>query len=332
MESNQALEQTTYGIGTAASLSGLTVHTIRVWERRYSAVEPGRTDTGRRRYSMVDVERLSLLKQLTDLGESISTIAALEDDVLKDRLASCRSHAREMRHTDIGPVRLAVLSGAADRLVDSLSRHTPDLTCVTATASIDEFKADIRHGQANVLLLEYPAIDGPTLDEIVDIKQAATGSRCVVLYRFARAENIRLLEGQSIVAIRAPADGAGLLRAITSEPALSSSEIQPEPKARPAFMAADDLLVTQRMFTDGQLTKLAALSTSIQCECPAHLADLVRSLSAFEVYSSQCENGNPEDAELHAYLHAQTARARSLIETAIDKLLGIEGIELNKGL
>jgi len=281
---------------------------------------------------MADVERLGLLKQLTDLGESISTIAAFEDHTLRDRLESCRSQAREMRYTGIGPVRLAVLSGAADRLVASVSEHLPGLTCVIATASIEEFKADIRHGQPNMLLLEYPAIDSHALSEIVEVMGVASHARCAVLYRFARAADIRQLEEQSIVAVRGPADAADLVRAITAGPALSLPDIPVQRPAKPSLLAEEELLVTQRLFSDTQLTQLAAISTSIQCECPSHLVDLVRSLTAFEVYSSQCENGNPQDAELHAYLHAQTARARSLIETAIDKLIGIEGIELNQTL
>lgn len=329
MKSNHAPQQTTYGIGTVASLSGVTVHTIRVWERRYGAVKPDRTETGRRRYSMADVERLGLLKQLTDLGESISTIAAFEDPVLRDRLESCRSHARDMCSSEIGPVRLAVLSGAADRLVASLSEHMPSLTCVTATASIDEFRADIRHGQPNMLLLEYPAIDSHALNDIVEITSAASRARCAVLYRFATAADIRQLEEQSIVAVRGPADAADLVRAITAGPALIVPDLPTQSPTKPSLLSEDDLLITQRLFSDLQLTQLGAVSTSIQCECPAHLVDLVRSLTAFEVYSSQCENRNPRDAELHAYLHAQTARARALIETAIDRLVGIEGIELN---
>ena len=45
-------------------MTGLTDHTIRVWERRYSAVVAERADNGRRQYSEQDVEKLGLLKRL----------------------------------------------------------------------------------------------------------------------------------------------------------------------------------------------------------------------------------------------------------------------------
>ena len=64
----------------------------------------------------------------------------------------------------------------------------------------------------------------------------------------------------------------------------------------------------------------------MDCECPAHLVDLVISLSAFEVYSAQCENRNPEDAALHADLHRTTAQARALMEQALTQVATAEGL------
>jgi hypothetical protein len=55
-----------YGIGAVAKLTGLTDHAIRVWERRYSAVVARRAANGRRVYGPADVEKLRLLKSLTD--------------------------------------------------------------------------------------------------------------------------------------------------------------------------------------------------------------------------------------------------------------------------
>lgn len=64
-------------INHAAELSGITAHTLRAWEKRYQAIVPGRTHSGRRTYSFADVEKLRLLKQLTDNGFTISQIANL---------------------------------------------------------------------------------------------------------------------------------------------------------------------------------------------------------------------------------------------------------------
>ena len=50
---------------------------LRVWERRYDAVRPGRSAGGQRRYSDADIERLRLLQAATRGGRSIGQIAGL---------------------------------------------------------------------------------------------------------------------------------------------------------------------------------------------------------------------------------------------------------------
>lgn len=57
--------------------TGLTGHAIRVWERRYGLVCCKRTATNRRLYSDEEIERLRLLKSLTNCGHRISNIACL---------------------------------------------------------------------------------------------------------------------------------------------------------------------------------------------------------------------------------------------------------------
>lgn len=63
--------------------TGLTPHTIRVWERRYGAVVPERTETKRRLYSEEDIERLILLRRGVLAGHSIGRIAGLPPEELK---------------------------------------------------------------------------------------------------------------------------------------------------------------------------------------------------------------------------------------------------------
>ena len=71
-----------HSIKAVSRKTGLSAHVIRVWERRYKAVQPSRTGTNRRLYSEADVERLGLLKQATQAGHSIGTIADLPVDRL----------------------------------------------------------------------------------------------------------------------------------------------------------------------------------------------------------------------------------------------------------
>ena len=66
-----------YTMKVVSRRTGLSPHVIRVWERRYGAVEPGRTESNRRRYSDAEIERLRLLHEVTRAGHSISTVAHL---------------------------------------------------------------------------------------------------------------------------------------------------------------------------------------------------------------------------------------------------------------
>ena len=55
--------------------TGLSASLLRAWERRYTAVEPGRSDGGQRLYSEDDIRKLLLLKDLVDRGHNISQVA-----------------------------------------------------------------------------------------------------------------------------------------------------------------------------------------------------------------------------------------------------------------
>ncbi len=77
MDKHTTNDHKLHPIRVAVRRSGLTSHAIRVWERRYQAVVPGRTPTNRRAYSDQDIERLRLLHQATVQGHSISRIARL---------------------------------------------------------------------------------------------------------------------------------------------------------------------------------------------------------------------------------------------------------------
>ncbi|MDE3197570.1 MAG: MerR family transcriptional regulator [Acidobacteriota bacterium] len=88
-------------IRVAAKLSGLSVDVLRVWERRYRAVEPGRTDRVRH-YSQEQVQRLILLRELVTRGHSIGQIASKPDAELRDLLnASQAAPRREPVASDI---------------------------------------------------------------------------------------------------------------------------------------------------------------------------------------------------------------------------------------
>jgi methanogenic corrinoid protein MtbC1 len=62
--------------------TGLSADLLRAWERRYDVVKPSRSETGRRRYSDADIERLRLLYRATLGGRSIGQVAELPTEAL----------------------------------------------------------------------------------------------------------------------------------------------------------------------------------------------------------------------------------------------------------
>ncbi|NOU23660.1 MAG: MerR family transcriptional regulator [Methyloglobulus sp.] len=75
-----------YLISTVSKRSGVKSDLVRAWERRYQAVSPSRTEGGHRVYTDLDIARLKLLNQATNNGHSISQIAQLSLDDLKNLL------------------------------------------------------------------------------------------------------------------------------------------------------------------------------------------------------------------------------------------------------
>ena len=81
-------ESAQYLIKTVSKRSGVKSDLVRAWERRYQAVTPTRTSGGHRIYTDQDIARLKLLNQATSNGHSISQIARLSLEDLKNLVKS----------------------------------------------------------------------------------------------------------------------------------------------------------------------------------------------------------------------------------------------------
>jgi DNA-binding transcriptional MerR regulator len=98
--------------------TGLTAETLRAWERRYSAVSPGRSENGRRVYDSADVHRLQLLATLTRRGFRIGDIANLSEKELMRRIEASHDPS------DIGT--RSKKSQSVSELIDALDRFDFD--------------------------------------------------------------------------------------------------------------------------------------------------------------------------------------------------------------
>jgi MerR family transcriptional regulator, light-induced transcriptional regulator len=73
-------------IKVVSERTGLTAHVIRSWEKRYSILQPERSGGNQRLYREEDIELLLLLRQATEAGHPIRTVAKLSEDKLRSLL------------------------------------------------------------------------------------------------------------------------------------------------------------------------------------------------------------------------------------------------------
>jgi hypothetical protein len=174
-------------------------------------------------------------------------------------------------------------------------------------------------------VLEYATVQPEQIREIGALLLRVGAARAVVVYNFAARSTLERLESPRIVPIRGPVDTAGLHRWITM---LHARPIQPPNLLSDAGVDISGPLPSRR-FDDATLAEIARASATVRCECPHHLVDLISSLTAFEAYSEECEVLNVEDAALHAFLHSATAQARSLLETALARVVEADDIPID---
>lgn len=85
---------------------------------------------------------------------------------------------------------------------------------------------------------------------------------------------------------------------------------------------------TPRRFGPEALARLLEITSTVQCECPNHLARIVSAVVAFEDYARGCEDRNAEDARVHRLLYDHAVQARAILDEALAQLLVHEGISL----
>jgi hypothetical protein len=144
-----------------------------------------------------------------------------------------------------------------------------------------------------------------------------------VLYRFAAEPTCAALATAGTALLREPQNDTvlgqwlqGVLPSVAQSGAAARDPAQPAPTASP------------RRWDDAALADFAGLSSTIACECPRHVAELLMQLSHFEAYSAECRHRNAADAELHAYLQQVAGSSRERFEAALEHVALHEGLIL----
>ena len=317
----------TYRIGAVSRLTGVPADTLRVWERRYTVVMPVRSDTGTRLYGSEDVGRLALIKRLVDRGDAISSVANLSLAQLRERFSG--TDLPECRHAPEGPCRVAVLGLALGERLRLDASALDGLELMGIYEGPEALLAATARDTPDLLLFDCPTVHTDQVRELGRLLVQSGAPRAILVYHFASRGTLERLEARHILAKRAPVDVLDLRRRCLALHQNAQGVVQRH--AEPTDGVDISLPIPRRRFADGQLARIAAFSPTLSCECPRHLTDLVSALAAFEGYCEECESRHTDAATLHAFLHASTAHARALMETALARVVAAEGIEIGAG-
>ncbi len=134
-----AIPEKGYSIRVASRMTGLSVDTLRMWERRYAFPSPLRNGAGNRLYGEADVERLILIARAMKVGYRAGEAIRMREQELTQVLASqppARTRAGDDRSTDVARLLDLVRSDDAERL-----RH--ELRRITGVIGAKRFVADV---------------------------------------------------------------------------------------------------------------------------------------------------------------------------------------------
>jgi DNA-binding transcriptional MerR regulator len=312
----------------------MPVATLRVWERRYGLTQPALSASGQRLYSADDVRRLALLKQLTDLGHAIGSLAALDMAQLQ-QVASTHAGVLAARSalepalqppSSAQPWRVAVIGAAlGQRLQQPALRRglSRPLQLLGPFADAAQAAAALQGTPVDALVVHAPRLHEAWLGSLQAAAPALAALPKAVLYRFAAEPTCAALAAAGTALLREPQNDTvlgqwlqGVLQAVAPPGAAARGAARPKNAVAP------------RRWDDAALVDFAGLSSTIACECPRHVAELLMQLSHFEAYSAECQHCNAADAELHAYLQQVAASARERFETALEQVALHEGLML----
>lgn len=335
--SDGLLESPRHRSGAVARMLGMPVATLRVWERRYALTQPELSPSGQRLYSVDDVRRLALLKQLTDLGHAIGSLATLDMTQLQGVAATHARMQGTAQHVVTAPVtapvpawRLAVVGAALGRRLMRpalLRRIGRPVVFLGPFDDAEQAAAALQGLDVDAMVLQESHLQEDWLAGIDAAVPALALVPKAVLYGFAADTVCDALSTAGVALIREPQPDAVVAQWLRS---LSLATSAQEPSRARSVLWADD--VPARRWGDAALADFASRSSSIACECPRHMAELLVQLAHFEDYSASCEHRSAADAELHAYLRKVAAASRARFESALEHVALLEGLILPSSL
>lgn len=208
---------------------------------------------------------------------------------------------------------------------------------VYSADNVNQWDIETERIEADLVVIECTTVFPETVNIIKEKTRAVGASMAIVIYHYTQQTARGMMaRARLLTPLRAPITNEDLKYVCEADLAMatirnSSLEMMEYNDEESSEEALESNKVPIRKYDDAVLNRLAKISTSIDCECPHHMAALLKSLNAFEEYCKMCESRNEEDIVLHSLLHTKTAQARSIMENALTVLADVENIDLEEG-
>lgn len=207
-----------------------------------------------------------------------------------------------------------------------------NLTLSIATDSRSELLAAAGTVKVDALVADLALLGDSPDAAIAELESALKPELTVIVYAFAKWEVVERLRSANRQLMRAPVSARALRSSMIGlivKHLASGARSVPPPTQQSSLLRLEQP-APMRRFDDMQLATLQDIASTVDCECPNQVADLVLALNAFESYSAQCENRNEKDAKIHRMLARTTGHARAVMEYALKELCEFEGIDTGK--
>ena len=99
----------TYSVAQVESLTGISAHSLRVWERRYGFIKPHRTNTNIRFYSAEQLKKLINVGILLRHNFKISKVAAMGDVQIHEHVADLLLDTTDNNQEDIQALTICMI-------------------------------------------------------------------------------------------------------------------------------------------------------------------------------------------------------------------------------
>ena len=103
------LDMATYSMAQVETLTGINAHTLRIWERRYNFLNPGRTETNIRFYSDKGLVKLLNVGVLVSNGHKISKIDVMSDAEIHELVTDILSSISQENKDEINVLTLSMI-------------------------------------------------------------------------------------------------------------------------------------------------------------------------------------------------------------------------------